>query len=88
MALQWIAVLILYFFPQIILVLPNMMFGDEVGSSSTHEGGDNDGTQKVSEVGSAASRPARPRRPRRRSAQARPQSAGSCRAPTPRARRT
>ena len=27
MALQWIAVLILYFFPQIILVLPNMMFG-------------------------------------------------------------
>jgi len=28
MALQWIAVLILYFFPQIILVLPNMMFGN------------------------------------------------------------
>jgi tripartite ATP-independent transporter DctM subunit len=27
MALQWIAVIILYFFPQIILVLPNMMFG-------------------------------------------------------------
>jgi TRAP-type mannitol/chloroaromatic compound transport system permease large subunit len=27
MALQWIAVLILYFFPQIILVLPNHMFG-------------------------------------------------------------
>ncbi|HKO67316.1 MAG TPA: TRAP transporter large permease subunit [Burkholderiaceae bacterium] len=27
MALQWVAVLILYFFPQIILVLPNMMFG-------------------------------------------------------------
>jgi tripartite ATP-independent transporter DctM subunit len=27
MALQWIAVLILYFFPQIILVLPNLMFG-------------------------------------------------------------
>jgi TRAP-type mannitol/chloroaromatic compound transport system permease large subunit len=27
MALQWIAVVILYFFPQIILVLPNMMFG-------------------------------------------------------------
>jgi tripartite ATP-independent transporter DctM subunit len=27
MALQWIAVLILYFFPQIILALPNMMFG-------------------------------------------------------------
>jgi tripartite ATP-independent transporter DctM subunit len=27
MALQWIAVLILYFFPQIILVLPNMIFG-------------------------------------------------------------
>ncbi|HUP30724.1 MAG TPA: TRAP transporter large permease subunit [Usitatibacter sp.] len=27
MALQWIAVLILYFFPQVILVLPNMMFG-------------------------------------------------------------
>jgi tripartite ATP-independent transporter DctM subunit len=27
MGLQWIAVLILYFFPQIILVLPNMMFG-------------------------------------------------------------
>jgi tripartite ATP-independent transporter DctM subunit len=27
MALQWIAVLILYFFPQIVLVLPNMMFG-------------------------------------------------------------
>jgi len=27
MALQWIAVLILYFFPQIILVLPNMVFG-------------------------------------------------------------
>lgn len=27
MALQWIAVLILYFFPQIILSLPNMMFG-------------------------------------------------------------
>jgi tripartite ATP-independent transporter DctM subunit len=27
MALQWIAVLILYFFPKIILVLPNMIFG-------------------------------------------------------------
>jgi TRAP-type mannitol/chloroaromatic compound transport system permease large subunit len=27
MVLQWIAVLILYFFPKIILVLPNMMFG-------------------------------------------------------------
>lgn len=27
MALQWIAVLILYFFPQIVLVLPNMVFG-------------------------------------------------------------
>jgi tripartite ATP-independent transporter DctM subunit len=27
MALQWVAVIILYFFPQIILVLPNMMFG-------------------------------------------------------------
>jgi len=27
MGLQWIAVLILYFFPQIILVLPNLMFG-------------------------------------------------------------
>jgi tripartite ATP-independent transporter DctM subunit len=27
MGLQWVAVLILYFFPQIILVLPNMMFG-------------------------------------------------------------
>jgi TRAP-type mannitol/chloroaromatic compound transport system permease large subunit len=27
MALQWIAVLILYFFPKVILVLPNMMFG-------------------------------------------------------------
>jgi len=27
MALQWIAVLILYFFPQIILALPNMVFG-------------------------------------------------------------
>jgi tripartite ATP-independent transporter DctM subunit len=27
MALQWIAVLVLYFFPQIILVLPNLMFG-------------------------------------------------------------
>jgi tripartite ATP-independent transporter DctM subunit len=27
MALQWIAVLILYFFPQIVLVLPNAMFG-------------------------------------------------------------
>ncbi len=27
MILQWIAVLVLYFFPQIILVLPNMMFG-------------------------------------------------------------
>jgi tripartite ATP-independent transporter DctM subunit len=27
MGLQWLAVLILYFFPQIILVLPNMMFG-------------------------------------------------------------
>jgi TRAP-type mannitol/chloroaromatic compound transport system permease large subunit len=27
MALQWIAVLILYFFPQVILVLPNMIFG-------------------------------------------------------------
>jgi tripartite ATP-independent transporter DctM subunit len=27
MVLQWIAVLILYFFPQIVLVLPNMMFG-------------------------------------------------------------
>ena len=29
MILQWIAVLILYFFPQIILVLPNMMFGNK-----------------------------------------------------------
>jgi TRAP-type mannitol/chloroaromatic compound transport system permease large subunit len=27
MALQWGAVLILYFYPQIVLVLPNMMFG-------------------------------------------------------------
>ena len=27
MALQWIAVLILYFFPDVILVLPNMIFG-------------------------------------------------------------
>jgi tripartite ATP-independent transporter DctM subunit len=27
MALQWIAVIVLYFFPQIILVLPNLMFG-------------------------------------------------------------
>ena len=27
MGLQWLAVLILYFFPQIILVMPNMMFG-------------------------------------------------------------
>jgi TRAP-type mannitol/chloroaromatic compound transport system permease large subunit len=27
MALQWVAVFILYFFPQIILVLPNMIFG-------------------------------------------------------------
>ena len=27
MALQWIAVIILYFFPMIILVLPNLMFG-------------------------------------------------------------
>jgi tripartite ATP-independent transporter DctM subunit len=27
MGLQWLVVLILYFFPQIILVLPNMMFG-------------------------------------------------------------
>jgi len=27
MALQWIAVLTLYFFPQIVLVLPNMVFG-------------------------------------------------------------
>ncbi|MGH6643854.1 MAG: TRAP transporter large permease, partial [Bradyrhizobium sp.] len=27
MALQWIAVFVLYFFPQIILVLPNLMFG-------------------------------------------------------------
>jgi tripartite ATP-independent transporter DctM subunit len=27
MALQWIAVLILYFFPQVVLVLPNLMFG-------------------------------------------------------------
>jgi tripartite ATP-independent transporter DctM subunit len=27
MALQWVAVLILYFFPKIILVLPNMIFG-------------------------------------------------------------
>lgn len=27
MVLQWIAVLILYFFPQIVLVLPNMVFG-------------------------------------------------------------
>ena len=27
MGLQWLAVLILYFFPQIVLVLPNMMFG-------------------------------------------------------------
>jgi len=27
MALQWIAVLVLYFFPQIVLVLPNMVFG-------------------------------------------------------------
>jgi tripartite ATP-independent transporter DctM subunit len=27
MGLQWVAVLILYFFPQIILVLPNIMFG-------------------------------------------------------------
>jgi tripartite ATP-independent transporter DctM subunit len=29
MALQWIAVLVLYFFPQIILALPNMMFGNK-----------------------------------------------------------
>ncbi|HYC38609.1 MAG TPA: TRAP transporter large permease subunit [Usitatibacter sp.] len=28
MAIQWIAVLVLYFFPKIILVLPNMMFGN------------------------------------------------------------
>jgi TRAP-type mannitol/chloroaromatic compound transport system permease large subunit len=27
MGLQWIAVVILYFFPQIVLVLPNAMFG-------------------------------------------------------------
>jgi tripartite ATP-independent transporter DctM subunit len=27
MGLQWVAVLVLYFFPQIILVLPNMIFG-------------------------------------------------------------
>jgi TRAP-type mannitol/chloroaromatic compound transport system permease large subunit len=27
MGLQWVAVLILYFFPQIILVFPNIMFG-------------------------------------------------------------
>jgi tripartite ATP-independent transporter DctM subunit len=27
MGLQWLAVIILYFFPQIILVIPNMMFG-------------------------------------------------------------
>jgi TRAP-type mannitol/chloroaromatic compound transport system permease large subunit len=27
MVLQWIAVLILYFFPNIILMLPNMVFG-------------------------------------------------------------
>ena len=27
MAMQWIAVLVLYFFPKIILVLPNMAFG-------------------------------------------------------------
>ncbi len=27
MGLQWLAVIILYFFPQIILVMPNMMFG-------------------------------------------------------------
>ena len=27
MILQWIAVFILYFFPQIILALPNMIFG-------------------------------------------------------------
>ena len=27
MLLQWVAVVILYFFPQIILVLPNLMFG-------------------------------------------------------------
>jgi tripartite ATP-independent transporter DctM subunit len=27
MGLQWLVVLILYFFPQIVLVLPNMMFG-------------------------------------------------------------
>jgi len=27
MGLQWLVVLILYFFPQIILVLPNLMFG-------------------------------------------------------------
>jgi tripartite ATP-independent transporter DctM subunit len=27
MGLQWVAVIILYFFPQIILVIPNMMFG-------------------------------------------------------------
>ena len=27
MGLQWAAVLILYFFPQIILIVPNMMFG-------------------------------------------------------------
>jgi TRAP-type mannitol/chloroaromatic compound transport system permease large subunit len=27
MALQWIAVIVLYFFPQIVLTLPNHIFG-------------------------------------------------------------
>ena len=50
MALQWIAVIILYFFPQIVLVLPNHVFGDEVGVCKPLRGGKH-GTQKFSEDG-------------------------------------
>ena len=51
MVLQWIAVLILYFFPQIILVLPEHDLRHEVGSIQTTEGGEDHGTQKIPDAG-------------------------------------
>ena len=70
MALQWIAVIILYFFPQIILVLAEHDVRDAIGAHHNHEGGDDHGTQKISDRrrGPRGRRRRRARRSRRRRA--------------------
>ena len=81
MGLQWLAVLILYFFPQIILVLPNMMFGTAIAENGNAQEDHHETTRPSSRAaGLAAGVSMAPVRRRRRKARS---SAGSCRARNP-----